>query len=132
VSNDFDETLARLIYAGCDMFLMPSRFEPCGLGQLIAMRYGAVPIVRNTGGLADTVEDLSTDLGKGSGFVFNDYTTEAMLSVIQRAMNAYKGKKAWQKVMQRIMSLDFSWDKSAQKYNSVYKKLLEFKKHAER
>ncbi|MBM4445781.1 MAG: glycogen synthase [Chloroflexi bacterium] len=124
---DFDDALARLIYAGCDMFLMPSRFEPCGLGQLIAMRYGAVPVVRHTGGLADTVRDLSQDLNEGSGFVFQDYDSGAMLDAIQRAVNSCK-KKAWQNVMRRVMTLDFSWQASAKKYESLYRKALELTK----
>jgi starch synthase len=124
---EFDDPLAHLIYAGCDMFLMPSRFEPCGLGQLIAMRYGAVPIVRHTGGLVDTVQELSQDLADGSGFVFNDYDSEAMLAAIQSAVNGYK-KKAWQDVMRRVMALDFSWHTSAKKYESLYGKALELKK----
>ena len=124
---DFDDALARLIYAGCDMFLMPSRFEPCGLGQLISMRYGAVPIVHHTGGLVDTVQELAQDLSKGSGFVFQDYDSGAMLIAIQRAVNSYK-KKAWQNVMRRIMALDFSWQASARKYEALYRKALEFNK----
>jgi len=123
---DFDDALARLIYAGCDMFLMPSRFEPCGLGQLIAMRYGAIPIVRHTGGLVDTVQDLTQDLGKGNGFVFQDYDSEAMLFAIQRAVNSYE-KKTWQNVIRLIMALDFSWQTSARKYDSLYMKALELK-----
>ena len=130
VSHEFNDALAHLIYSGCDIFLMPSRFEPCGLGQLIAMRYGAVPVVRHTGGLADTVEDLSTDLSKGSGFVFKKYDVNAMLEAIQRAINAYQDKLAWPKIMQRIMSLDFSWQNSARKYESVYQIVLELKGHA--
>ena len=121
---DFDDALARLIYAGCDMFLMPSRFEPCGLGQLIAMRYGAVPIVRHTGGLVDTVQDLTQDMSKGNGFVFQGYDSEAMLAAIQRAVNSYT-KKAWHNVMRRIMALDFSWQVSAKRYESIYRKALE-------
>ena len=124
---DFSDALSRLIYAGCDMFLMPSRFEPCGLGQLIAMRYGAVPIVRHTGGLVDTVQDLTQDLSKGSGFVFHNYDSEAMFAAILRAVSSYK-KKAWQKVMRRIMALDFSWLASARKYEALYLKALECKK----
>ncbi len=127
VSYEFNDALAHLIYAGCDIFLMPSRFEPCGLGQLIAMRYGAVPVVRYTGGLADTVEDLSADLSKGSGFVFKKYDVSEMLEAIQRAASAYQDKCAWQKIMQRIMSLDFSWQSSALKYESVYQRVLELK-----
>ena len=124
---DFDDALAHLIYAGCDMFLMPSRFEPCGLGQLIAMRYGAIPIVRHTGGLVDTVQDLTQNLSEGNGFVFQDYDAGAMMAAIQRAVNNYK-KKTWRNVMRRIMKLDFSWQASAGKYESLYLKVLELKK----
>ena len=126
---DFDDALSHLIYSGCDMFLMPSRFEPCGLGQLIAMRYGAVPIVRHTGGLSDTVQDLTGDLSTGAGFVFEDYGSEAMLAAIQRAVEAYKNKEAWRGVMRRIMALDFSWQASAGKYESLYRKVLELRNH---
>lgn len=128
---EFDEQLSHLVYAGSDMFLMPSRFEPCGLGQLIAMRYGAVPIVRGTGGLVDTVQDLTPDLSQGSGFVFEDYSSEAMLAAIQRAVNSYRNK-AWSKVVQRIMALDFSWQASAKKYESLYQKALELPSHVGR
>lgn len=131
VSIGFNEALGHLVFAGCDIFLMPSRFEPCGLGQLIAMRYGAIPAVRYTGGLVDTVEDLSHDLSTGSGFVFKDYGTRAMLDAIQRAVNAYKEKEVWQKVMRRIMSLDFSWQNSARKYEAVYQNVLRLKNHAQ-
>jgi starch synthase len=126
---DFNDPLAHLIYAGCDMFLMPSRFEPCGLGQLIAMRYGAVPVVRHVGGLVDTVQDLTQDLSEGNGFVFQDYDAKAMLATIERALNGYKNKKAWRRAMQRIMALDFSWQASAKKYESLYREVLEMKEH---
>jgi len=121
----FDERFARLIYGGCDVFLMPSRFEPCGLGQLIAMRYGAVPIVRHTGGLAETVENLSVDLSSGTGFVFYEYDSRAMKVAIERAVYAYKNKRAWRGVMERIMSQDFSWQASAKKYENLYHRALE-------
>ena len=123
---EFDDALARLIYAGCDMFLMPSRFEPCGLGQLIAMRYGAVPVVRHTGGLVDTVQNLTQDMSKGNGFVFQDYDSGAMLAAIQRAISSY-AKKAWPNVMRRIMALDFSWQASARRYEYIYRKAMELK-----
>ncbi|HIE16605.1 MAG TPA: glycogen synthase, partial [Dehalococcoidia bacterium] len=126
---EFDDILARLIYAGCDIFLMPSRFEPCGLGQLIAMRYGAVPLVRHTGGLADTIEDLTPDLGEGSGFVFKDYDSDSMLVAVKRAVDSYRNKEGWWGVVRRIMALDFSWQASAKKYESLYRSLLEQKKH---
>jgi starch synthase len=121
---EFDEQLSHLVYAGADMFLMPSRFEPCGLGQLIAMRYGAVPIVRHTGGLADTVQDLTSDLNGGSGFVFEEYSPGALLAAIDRALHSY-GNKAWRDVIERIMALDFSWQASARKYETLYRKVVE-------
>jgi starch synthase len=126
----FDDALSHLIYAGCDMFLMPSRFEPCGLGQLVAMRYGAVPVVRRTGGLADTVQDLTRDFNEGTGFVFQDYEPRAMLATIRRALEAYhEHKGAWHEVMRRIMALDFSWRSSAKKYESVYYEALRLKNY---
>ncbi|MBI4267087.1 MAG: glycogen synthase [Chloroflexi bacterium] len=121
----FDNALAHLIYAGCDMFLMPSRFEPCGLGQLIAMRYGALPVVRHTGGLVDTVAELSPDLARGSGFVFHDYTAEALVGAVSRGTDAFKKDKAtWRTAMQRVMRLDFSWQASAAKYEAAYRRVL--------
>ena len=120
---DYDERMGHLVYAGCDMFLMPSRYEPCGLGQLIAMRYGTVPIVRHTGGLVDTVQDLTPDLKRGSGFVFQEYSTEAMMSAIQRALGSFQNN-AWEQVVERIMALDFSWQSSAVKYESLYRKVM--------
>jgi len=120
----FDEAIARLVYAGCDMFLMPSLYEPCGLGQMIAMRYGAVPVVRHTGGLVDTVPELSLDLSKGSGFVFKEYTPEALISAVARSREAYQNRKAWTQLMQRVMKLDFSWQNSAKKYESAYRRIV--------
>jgi starch synthase len=121
---DFDNPLAHLIYAGCDMFLMPSRFEPCGLGQLISMRYGALPIVRYTGGLVDTVPELTPDLAQGNGFVFRDYTPEALITAVKKGVDAFKNKKAWNQAMQRVMRLDFSWQASAIKYEAAYYKAM--------
>jgi starch synthase len=117
----FEEPLARLIYGGSDIFLMPSRFEPCGLGQIIAMRYGALPVVRHTGGLVDTVPDFNHDLTKGSGFVFHDYTPEALAASIKRAVQAYKDTNIWLKAISRVMNLDFSWNKSALLYENIYR-----------
>jgi starch synthase len=113
-----DEGLARLVYGGSDMFLMPSRFEPCGLGQLIAMRYGAVPVVRHTGGLADTVRDVVEE--NGNGFVFRDYTVPDMLETIKRAEAGFHSQAAWRGLARRNMELDFSWKTSAGKYEEVY------------
>ncbi|MDZ4247437.1 MAG: glycogen synthase [Dehalococcoidia bacterium] len=128
VSIGFNNPLAHLIYGGSDIFLMPSRFEPCGLGQLIAMRYGTVPLVRRTGGLADTVLPLSADLASGHGFVFQEYRPEALTTVLQGAVKAYETQKpAWEALVRRLMSLDFSWDASAKKYQSLYARALKKK-----
>lgn len=115
-----NESLARLIYAGSDLFLMPSRFEPCGLGQLIAMRYGAVPVVRHTGGLADTVKDAAR--GNGNGFVFHSYSVEEMLGAIKRAEEAFYHSNEWQNLVRKNMKLDFSWKASVRKYQELYLK----------
>jgi starch synthase len=113
-----DEQLARLIYSGSDIFLMPSRFEPCGLGQLIAMRYGAIPVVRNTGGLADTVKNVTEK--NGNGFVFQNYTLSEMLEAIKRAEQSFYHRAEWQNLMKHNMKLDFSWKASAKKYEEIY------------
>jgi starch synthase len=113
-----DERLARLIYGGCDIFLMPSRFEPCGLGQLIAMRYGAIPVVRHTGGLADTVKDVAER--NGNGFVFQNYTAWEMIGVIKRTEESFYRHTEWQNLLKRNMKLDFSWQASAKKYQDIY------------
>ncbi|MBI4233229.1 MAG: glycogen synthase [Chloroflexi bacterium] len=120
----FDERVARLIYGGCDVFLMPSRFEPCGLGQMIAMRYGALPLVRRTGGLADTVQDLSEDLVTGDGFVFASYTTQALLDTMARAVDVFPRRERWKSAMQRAMGREFSWKASARRYGELYRKAL--------
>lgn len=127
---EFNNPLAHLIYSGSDIFLMPSRFEPCGLGQLIAMRCGTVPLVRHTGGLVDTVLPLTADLSKGSGFVFQEYQAAALEKAIQTAVEAYgKQHKTWNSLVKRIMSLDFSWRASAAKYQSLYQQVMK-KRHA--
>ena len=118
VNLGFDAALAQLIYAGSDMFLMPSRYEPCGLGQLISYKYGTIPIVRKTGGLADTVSDEVT------GFVFEEYTSSALNGAIKRAIEAYKDKKKWQTLMVKVMGLDYSWNASAKKYVDLFKKAM--------
>jgi starch synthase len=115
---DYDARLARLIYSGSDILLMPSRFEPCGLGQLIAMRYGAIPVVRHTGGLVDTVKDVAE--GNGNGFVFQNYTVLEMLEAIKRAEESFYHRAEWQNLMRHNMKLDFSWKASARKYEELY------------
>ena len=123
ISLSFDDRLAHLIEAGCDMFLMPSRFEPCGLNQMYSLRYGTVPIVRATGGLADTVVDFSTNPGKGTGFVFHNYTVEDMLNAIERAIAVYAQPDVWKKIQIRGMKADFSWTASSKQYINLYQKL---------
>ncbi len=125
VTLDFNNALAHQIYAGSDLFLMPSAFEPCGLGQLIAMRYGTVPLVRATGGLVDTVPPLTPDLKKGSGFVFTEYTVDALLQALRAASAVYRNHTAWKALVPRIMALDFSWRASAAKYEALYRRLVE-------
>jgi len=124
VNFKFDNRLAKLIYAGSDLFLMPSRFEPCGLGQLISMKFGTIPIVRKTGGLADTIEDLSPDGKKGTGFMFEDYSGAELLGALKRAVDAFHQPKVWKAMVQRAMAQDFSWDASAKKYLELYHLIL--------
>lgn len=117
----FDDELARKIYAGSDFFLMPSRFEPCGLGQLIALRYGSIPVVRATGGLADTVSDYTASKEKGNGFVFHDFSKVSFLDALIRALSVYDNKVEMAEIIRRAMSEDFSWRRSTQLYYDLYK-----------
>ncbi len=124
VSFGLDEELAHLIEAGSDLFLMPSKYEPCGLNQMYSMRYGTVPVVRATGGLDDTVEDCSVN-GKGTGFKFVKYDSRELLKTIQRAVKTYQLQPDdWKKLMRNGMMKDFSWEHSAKKYVNLYKELL--------
>ncbi|MBI2644259.1 MAG: glycogen synthase [Candidatus Wildermuthbacteria bacterium] len=113
----FDAVLAQQIYAGVDFFLMPSKFEPCGLGQMIAMRYGTIPIVRKTGGLGDTVEHGKT------GILFEEYNSQQLLSALKKALELYRNEKKMQNMIACAMNQDFSWQKSAKKYLQLYQKL---------
>lgn len=125
----FNATLAQKIYAGSDMFLMPSRFEPCGLGQIISLRYGTIPIVRTTGGLADTIIDYNNSIEQGNGFSFSEFSSTKMLDAIKRALNLYNLKQsAWNKLVKRALELDFSWEKPAKKYMEVYSLAVEKQK----
>jgi starch synthase len=124
VQIGFDEALAHRIYAGADLFLMPSLFEPCGLGQLIAMKYGAIPIVRETGGLNDTVHSYNEKTGEGNGFSFHDFNAHDMLYTIKRANHFFHQKSHWKKIVQSAMAKDYSWAQSAFKYNQLYAELI--------
>jgi starch synthase len=121
VNLAFNNELAHRIYAAADMFLMPSRYEPCGLGQLIAMRYGAVPIVRRTGGLADTVTEF--DGTHGNGFCFTEYSGRALNTAVHRAFGLYQDRLAWERVARNAMQSDFSWERAAGEYHMLYHRL---------
>ncbi|MBI4491802.1 MAG: glycogen synthase GlgA [Chloroflexi bacterium] len=120
----FDAALAQRIYAGADMFLMPSRFEPCGLGQLISLRYGTLPVVRATGGLADTVQDYDPEAQTGTGFVFRAYNPFALTIAFARALEAYHQPATWRGLMARAMARDVSWSASARRYQELYEKAI--------
>jgi starch synthase len=125
VAIEFNAPLAQRIYAASDLFLMPSRFEPCGLGQLFSLRYGTIPIVRSTGGLAETVFDVEKYDTKGNGFTYTEFSSKDMLKTINRALKFYKTKpEQWKELVKRAMNIDNSWDKSAKKYLELYNKLV--------
>lgn len=121
----FDSALAQQIYAASDIFLMPSLFEPCGIGQMLAMRYGTLPIVRETGGLRDTVTPYNKYTGEGNGFSFANYNAHEMLYCIKDAVELYKDKKAWRKLMINAINTDSSWKKSAKDYIAAYNEMLD-------
>lgn len=121
----FDTGLSQRIYAGSDLFLMPSRFEPCGLSQMLAMRYGSIPIVHQTGGLADTVQEFDPAAETGNGFVFDRYDRFHLFAAIVRALEAYRFGDAWRQLMMRAMLADYSWDASAEQYVALYRRAQE-------
>lgn len=118
----YDNSIAHKIEAGADMFLMPSRYEPCGLNQIYSLKYGTVPIVRATGGLDDTIENFDPATGKGTGFKFSEYSGEVLLETIQRALAVYKNREAWTQLMRNGMNRDFSWTASAREYQRIYER----------
>jgi len=122
---EFNNKLAHQIEASCDIFLMPSKYEPCGLNQMYSLKYGTVPIVRNTGGLADTVKDFDPVTKRGNGFVFESYDSAELLKTVKRAINNYKKSDIWQIIVENGMVADFSWRKSAIEYIKLYRKLMQ-------
>ena len=127
VTIDFDNTLAHKIYAGSDIFLMPSKYEPCGLGQLIALRYGTIPVARKTGGLVDTIAEYTPSEGTGTGFLFSDYSSDALIKTVNLANEFFSNKQHWLKIQKNAMSWNFSWPRSAEKYLQLYQKALKKK-----
>ena len=116
----FNGDLSRKIYSGADIFLMPSKSEPCGLSQMIACRYGTIPVVRETGGLKDSIHPLE------NGYTFTNYNAHDMMYVIREAISDYKNKEEWAKLMYRAATTDFSWNKSANDYESLYYDMLKY------
>lgn len=123
INLKFDERLAHRIYAGSDFFLMPSQYEPCGLGQLISLKYGSVPIVRRTGGLADTVTEFDPAGQTGNGFVFSEYSPDALLDSLSRAYQTFGDRNMFMSLSERCMKYDFSWNESAKKYIHLYESM---------
>ena len=118
----YDNAVAHKIEGGSDMFLMPSKYEPCGLNQIYSLKYGTVPVVRATGGLDDTIEHWEARTRKGTGFKFTDYNGEALLLTIKEALRAFRDQNSWQQLMRNGMNKDFSWDTSAKEYIRVYER----------
>jgi starch synthase len=123
IYRGFQEDLAHWIEAGSDLFLMPSRFEPCGLNQMYSLRYGTPPIVRRTGGLADTVEQWNPVSKKGTGFLFDHFTPEGLRWALDYSLNAFKDREAWTTLMRNGMARDFSWERQVALYEELYRKL---------
>lgn len=120
----FDAGLAQKIYAASDIFLMPSKYEPCGLGQMISLRYGTVPVVRETGGLKDSVKEFNQKTKEGNGFTFSEHRADHLFAALKRALNLYKNKAVWAALVKKVMSLDFSWEASAKEYVKLYQKII--------
>ncbi|MBN1688770.1 MAG: glycogen synthase GlgA [Candidatus Omnitrophica bacterium] len=118
----FDPKMAKRIYAGADMILYSSYYEPCGLGQMISLRFGAVPVVRATGGFVDTIEEFQPTTLKGNGFIFEDYSSEALLAAVGRALDTYREPRLWKRLVQNAMACDFSWSASAKQYAALYQR----------
>ncbi len=129
-TTPFTEKVGSLTYAGSDMFLLPSRYEPCGVSQMISLRYGSIPIVRETGGLSDTITDFNPKTERGIGFVFSEYTKEDFLIAIVRALETYRYPRVWEHLTWRAMRTSYSWELPAKKYSQLYRVAL--RRHTER
>ncbi|MGB9615407.1 MAG: glycogen synthase, partial [Fervidobacterium sp.] len=124
INLKFDVVLAQKIYAGCDIFLMPSRYEPCGLGQMYSLRYGTIPVVRYTGGLADTVKEYNPLTKEGNGFGFEGFDSAHLLKAVAKAIYYYNSDDDWKTLIRNAMTMDLSWDKSAKEYVKLYQRAV--------
>ncbi|MGB6995734.1 MAG: glycogen/starch synthase, partial [Thermoanaerobaculia bacterium] len=122
-TNTFDNALAHRIEAGSDLFLMPSLYEPCGLNQMYSLRYGTVPVVRKVGGLADSVTQYDAETGRGTGFLFEEFSAAALGQALEAALDLYPSRERWQQLMRNGMARDFSWDRQIKKYVELYRRL---------
>lgn len=123
VNLKFDAVLAQKIYAASDLFLIPSRYEPCGLSQMISFKYGTIPVVRQTGGLKDSVSEFDVKTGEGTGFTFEEYKSEKFFAAIKKSLAAFQNKAVWMKLVKKVMQLDYSWSASAKQYLKLYESL---------
>ncbi|MBI3307613.1 MAG: glycogen synthase [Candidatus Omnitrophica bacterium] len=123
----FDAGMAKRIYSGCDMMLFPSYYEPCGLGQMIALRFGTIPVARATGGLADTIQEFHPETGQGTGFLFEEYTSDAFLGAVKKSVLVFQQEKSWPRLVKNAMEADFSWTASAKKYLQIYEMMAHTK-----
>jgi starch synthase len=121
----FDDRLAHKIVAGSDLFLIPSRYEPCGLTQMYSLRYGTIPVVRATGGLDDTIQEFNPATEQGNGFKFQEYTAGALVEAVSRAVNVFQNRAKWPALVQNAMACDFSWDRSAAEYLKLYRRIYQ-------
>ena len=121
--SGYDEDLAHLIEAGSDIFLMPSRYEPCGLNQMYSLRYGTIPIVHRTGGLADSVQHFNPATGQGTGCVFNDFDANAIRWALENTLDWFADAALWQRIVQNAMAQDYSWDRQISRYVSMFREL---------
>jgi len=126
VKMAFDEALAHLIIAGSDLFLIPSRYEPCGLTQMYSLRYGTIPVVRAVGGLADTIQEFDPATLKGNGFRFKEYSAAALVEAVKKALSIYEQAPLWGSLIRNAMAADFSWERAAREYVELYQRLLRF------
>jgi len=126
----FNEALSHQIQAGSDCLLMPSRFEPCGLTQMYAMRYGTIPLARATGGLRDTITPFDPTTRQGAGFVFTEPTADALMEAVRAAASVFQDKEAWRQLQRNAMMRDFSWERSARRYVELYRQVIAEKRRA--